>query len=346
MACTHTRIPALVCGLLAGSGCIIDQKLGETATEGGSESAEGGTDDPTAGTGTGGSSQSNTSTPGSDGSESDTDTAESSSASASASDSDGGSDGSTGEPPVQCEQDAELIQWLPGGFDEPIAGVSASFGAVLAGDCTLIGWGSGDGGAPQTFDAFLELSCTLDGRVDAQELVGEPFELHFDFVSTGIDPSALAIAAADDVQIRLVEDHWGMGWDAWFVIERPDGTLLLDVVQASYASPTEPNLSVTDAVLEMLDGEPWHGDLGAGIVDTDCDVFEDKCGGVQRAVELGWQGVPQLVLQAGQTGGIDPNAESAVVRASVWDALDYSGEAVCTDHPLGVYGMAAWLEEP
>lgn len=330
-------------GTLVLGGCVIDQKLGETlGDESGTASgdASGG---PGSATDDGSASQSNTSAqPGTttvapgDGSTSGDGT-----------DSDGGTDpGTETGVPGECPlgPDSVRLQWAAPVF-EPVEGVSAQFAAALEGACAMEMTSRQLGMDPDEFAFELALECTLDGRVDADPVAAQPFSIDIQMSSADIDPALLSFASAQDVTLRLAADFWGMGWGVWFVIERGDGTILLDVVHGPSTSPTEPAIGISEDVIELLDGEPWHGGLLVEAVQTECTTFEDKCGGEERAIALGWNGTAQIEVEVDQLGTIGTDIEETSYRANVHTARAYP-MPLCTDLPDADYGLAVWAEEP
>lgn len=198
---------------------------------------------------------------------------------------------------------------------------------------------------PDEFDFALELDCTLDGRIDADPVIAQPFSIALDLSSADIDPELLPFATSQDVTLRFAAYLWGKGWGAWFVIERGDGTILLDVVQGPVTNPAETPSAVSDTVLELLDGAAWHGGLLVEAVETECTTIDDKCGAEERAIALGWNGAAQVEVEVGQLGTISTDIEETSYRANVQTARAYP-KPLCTDLPGAEYDLAVWAEEP
>jgi hypothetical protein len=319
-----------VAGLTAG--CVVDHELGETATETGESTGTPATDDGSSG---GGGSQSNTSTPTAGGTDTGgPDTGDDGSSSS-------GDEGTTGEP-VACDPGDDFLRWAPTDFVEPIPGVVANFAAVLGGTCTVGALIEDPAARIPTWR--VPLVCTMSGRLDGDaNVVDQSLSLSLDFTSA-MDPAAYVGSLAGEMELRLVADWWGMGWDRWFVLARPDGTIVFDAIDAQIESP-EIAAAFPEELAEILQGQPWHGDLAVSVASAECGDVNPECGGQARALAIGWQDGPAMPLHEGQQAEIGTTQRelSYGISVSVATAIP---RPVCTDTPSGEYGMSAWAIEP
>ena len=310
--------------------CVIDHDLGETAADegtSGSDSDDSTGPDPSATsgqtTGPGDSSGSAevTTSPGNPTDPSDTQT-------------------DTGEP-GDCEPGELWVQWADP-FPDPMPGIDPTFAAVLSGSCTLSGmFSSSLGGQFNQWELYLD--CTLSGRVDGDgEIVDQAFMPTI--AGTSAIPAEQWLPFLDEqpLQLRVVLDHWGMGWSRYLVLER-DSTVVLDMVDGEYVDPLD-GLSWTDDIMQLLEGEPWHGPLTASTEDAYCGQGVGKCGQSPRALELGWAGGETIGLHDGEDDFFGTAVPELSYHASVASAQDLS-MPLCTDMPLGDYRFSVWAEE-
>jgi hypothetical protein len=308
------------------TGCIVNHELGETATEGDDESTS---DSPgtggTSGASNDGGSQSNTSaTPTSDTGDSG-DTGEDS--------------GTTGDP-VDCELSQDFVTWFPSDFVDPIPGLDASFAAVLQGPCTA-SYEALDG--IDTYVWQVDLSCTLSGRIDGDAaLVDQAVDMQLTFESSQ-PPEAYVGSLTEDMQLRVVADWWGMGWNRWFVLSRLDGTIVLDGIDGEFTDPLSSIWS--EDVATMLGGEPWHGGLAVGVGPAECGTLDGKCGEEARALDFGWGDGETTPLHSGQAGNVGTDVQELAYGTYVTSALEIP-MPTCSDTPLGDFRMTTWAIEP
>jgi hypothetical protein len=318
-------------------GCVVDHDLGGSAE--GSSGTAADTMDPDGGPDGGPGGQTSTSGPTSDGSTGAVDTGDATAtdtATATATD-----DGSTGEPPFDCEPSPDFVRWTPSDFVDPIPGVEASFAAVLGGPCTSSVLVDKAAEIP-TWSVVLD--CTLGGRVDGDPAAG-PFAatVSLDFTSS-MDDAAILGSLSTDVDVRIVADWWGMGWDRWVVVSRPDGTVVLDVADAQAPDP-EGFTSWDEDLQVLLGGQAWHGDIGVGIEDTPCEPTDGECGEDSRRLLYTWDGAPAVDLETGQIGTFGTPVRELAYGVYVESAFAVP-TPVCTDTPLGFYRTSMWAIEP
>jgi hypothetical protein len=331
-----------VFGGLGFSGCLVDHKLGETAGDGsesGSGSGSGSSGASTLGTDDGSASQSNTSAQPSD------DEGSSSSGFPGEGTDPGPTEGSSDDGvPDDCPlgPDSVRFQWEGSTFD-PVFEATATESAALGGACAMATDVEQIASDPGEYVLHLSLECVLDGAIDGEPVVAQALSFAFDMYAADLDPAALPISTAQDVELRLATELWFKGWDTWFVITRGDGTILLDVVAGSTTDPSESGVGVE--VAELLDGEPWHGGLVVNAAPTDCVLSENPCGGEPRAIELGWNGTPQTEVEVEQLGMITTDIEETWYRAHVRAAHVYT-RPKCTDLPAADFRVSVWAEEP
>lgn len=325
------RLALIPClgALVALPACIVTHGLGETAeATGGSDDASGGetNPDPSATSGQSGTTAEPTSEGTSGGSDETT----------------AGTDDSTtdtGEP--GCEQDPDYVLWQPNGTSfSPLAGVDAAFVAILVGECTV---GEIVVAEPKTGDPVwsVPLQCSLAGRFDGA-LVEDDFAPVIEMTGS-VPPTEVVASIGQDVRLRVVLDWWGMGWNGWVVLERLDGTMVLDLVDAEYLDPTSSTWG--EQVLEALAGESWHGALALGVADAQCGGPETKCNDEPRAIEVGSLEETPLLLHPWQEGLVGTGIEELQYRVSVTSA-SATPMPTCTDQPLASYRVAGWAVEP
>jgi hypothetical protein len=326
-------------GLVAG--CVVKEDLGETAGEGGESGSDGESGEPAStATDSGGSLPGMTGEPGegSSGSSNEGDESES------------GATGDSGDggPLGACDIHPEAMQHDPiPGRDQPIPGLEAFETAVLDGPCmmTYADIPEDRSDSPDTERFGLVLDCILDGSLDGEPVVAEPSMLLFPMAAWEIDPQALPMAAAQDVRLRLAHALIGFGLNTWLVVEREDGTILLDSISAIRLDPTDPDIPFAPEVSDLLAGAPWHGGLEMSTVATRCDSIDNGCGAIQRAMELGWEGGPPVRLELWQTGTIPTDLEETSYRATMGRAVEYP-RPECVDTPDAYHRLTIWAEEP
>lgn len=321
---------------LALPGCIVTHDLGETADEGGSGSGEGSageTDpDPSATSG-----QPGTTDP------SDTATGQvpgTTDPSATATDGETETSNDTGDVP-DCEPDPEHMRWQPNGESfAPLAGIDASFLAILDGDCLI---GEISEAVPEVGDTVwtIPLQCSAQGQIDADtEFAGEispVIELH-----GNVFFGEIAQLSGQDMRLKLVLDWWGMGWNGWLVLESNNtGIVILDLVNAEYVDPIESTW--VEQVGNVLPG-PWRSNTSVSVIDDQCGGAVGKCNDEPRALSLGIGPDSLLTLHEGQEGTMENAALLMQYRAAVTSARA-NPMPTCTDTPLGSYAFVTWYQE-
>lgn len=332
----------ILAGTLAGSGCLIGQDLGETAGDESGSASDGSSGGPSTATDDASVSLSGTSAqPGDDGSgssgESDSDSATT------------GDDTDDGGVPGVCDPHPQSLQYDGDPAQEwEIGGVAASETAVLAGPCTMQQslLPDEEPGPPQTYRFVLSLECALDGAVDGNPIIGQPYSVALGMYSIEIDPELLPLATAQDVQVRLAYELVGYTNNLWVVIEREDGTILLDMISAIYIEPTDPELAISDEATRLLQGQAWHGGLEVSQVPTRCETIDGDCGAVQKAIELGWEGTAQAQVEVDQIGTIHTDLEETRYRACVRQAAVFTKHHQCLHMAKARTVLAIWAEEP
>jgi len=323
--------------LLTLPGCIVTYGLGETAEETSDGSGEGtaaDTDsatnpDPSATSGQPGTTDPSTSV------------AEEGTGQVPDPTDDGPDTATDGEP--SCEVDPDYVRWQFNGTRfSPLAGIDASFLAILQGSCTV---GEIVEAVPEVGDPVwsVPLQCSLQGQLDGNaEFAGElapVLELtgtvHYaEVVSTFIQGS--------DVQLGVVLDWWGMGWNAWLVLESANsGDQLLDLVSAEYVDPYS---STWSEQVGNVFGGPWRSNLSVGVAEDECGGSAGECNDEPRALRVGIGPDSQLLLHEGQEGIMSSEALFLLYRASATSARAIP-EPTCTDLPSASYGLAIWMEE-
>lgn len=321
---------------LALPGCIVTYGLGETADEGSGsgEGSAGETDpDPSATSGQPGTTDPSDTASGevpgtTDPSETATD-----------GETDTSTDTDTGE--ATCEPDAEHIRWVFNGESfAPLAGIDASFVAILEGDCTI---GEITEMVPEDGDTVwtIPLQCALEGQLDGDaEFTGElspVIELQ-----GNVFFGEVVQFSGGETHLRLVLDWWGMGWNGWILMQQINTHQdTIDLVNAEYVDPYESTWA--EQVGNVL-GDPWRTNLSVGVVEDECNGPVGKCGDQPRALSLGIGPDSQLTLHEGQEGTMSNEALLLLYRASV-TAARANPMPTCTDTPLGSYSYVTWLQE-
>ncbi len=323
------RIGLIPClgAVMALPACILTHGLGETAEETGSSAGTGSETDPEP-SGTSGNSQSGTSVgdptatgqvPGT-GTDDATDDA----------------NATDGDP--SCAQDPDYVRWQPNGTSfSPLAGVDASFVAILDGQCTV---GEISVATPEVGDPVwsVPLQCTVHGRIDGDAEVEGGLAPVIELTGT-VDYNEVTQALGDEVRLKLVLDWWGMGWNGWLVLENASGLELLDLVQAEYVDPISSTWS--EQVGDVMPG-PWRSNLAVGVAESECGGPQTKCNEEPRALNVGIGPDFLLLLHEGQEGIMQSQGPSDLYRASVTSA-SATPEPTCTDMPLADYGLAMWI---
>lgn len=262
-----------------------------------------------------------------------------------------GDSSSTGEPPDPetdssgtgaapgCEPGIDVVVLAEPRFPDAIPGIEASFVAILEGDCD-VGVPRRGGGDPALLS--LPLACALSGRVDGDgELVDQPFSPVLEILSHP-EPSVLLGSLGETARLRLVLDWWGMGWNRWLVLERDEGTLVLDLIDAEYLDPTD---SSWGPEVEALIGVPWHGALDLDVGASACGDRPGECGAEPRALSISWSGVGGIALHDQQQGSVGTPIEELMYQAWVEVAAEVPTPQ-CTDHPLATFQAALWAMQP
>lgn len=337
-----TRLPflAFATAALALPGCIINHDLGQTAgedsssggtlggTTGDSANEDGSSADPSATSGQIPTVSSSITASGDDSGSSITAT------------SDDGSlpTATTGER--ECEEDPRYIAWNQDSFDA-LPGIPANFAAVLSGGCQLAD-ASQDPGEGHLWT--MELDCMLSGRIDGDDgIVDQDFVISLGGSSSDPWMSWIEEVDAENLELRVVLDWWGMGWNRYIVLSDPSG-VLLDLVAAEYEDPTRGGSLVEDAEA-MLDGEAWHGSFNVDRVDTECNFERLFCNGENEALLFeSLDGADQVELERNQSTEIATNDPDRVYRAAVVTSFRIP-EPGCPDTPTGSYDFALWALE-
>lgn len=320
---------------LALPACIVNHDLGETAEEGGGsgEGSAGETDpDPSA-------------TSGQPGTTDPTDTATGEvpgttdpSATATDGDTDTSTDTDTGEA-SSCDHDPEYLRWqLDDSGLSALAGIDASFVAILNGDCTV---GEMTVSVPEEGDpmATIPLQCSLQGQLDGDASFAGDLSPSLELRGT-IDFEEVAQVLGQDVRIKLVLDWWGMGWSGWLVLEHPNtGVQLLDLVHAEYL---DPYASTWSRQVGEVFGAPWRANISVGEVDDDCALVLGPCNELSHALQLGIGPDSQLLLHEVQEGTMSNEDLFLLYRASLTTARE-NPMPTCTDTPLGSYVLSMWM---
>ncbi len=323
----------LLCGAASGLwGCVVDHELGDT------DSADGpGTGNGPGGTGSSGDggSQSNTSTP--PGTDSGSDDASTDS---------GSDDGSTTGTSQVCFRDEDFVFMESDG--DPFVGLSANFAVVLGGTCTA---------AVEAFDTIdtylweVDLSCTVSGRIDQDDqVVDAPLELSLHYASF-LPSEAFTGSLASTMQLRLVADWWGMGWNRWVVLERADGVIVLDSFDGQIIDPLESSLA--EDVAQLLGGDlgegeppaPWHGELVMDLAEADCALDVSTCGAEARGLEVGWQSPSVTLDHAKGTTAIGTTVEELAYGVFAESVIEHV-PPTCLDTPAFELSVTAWAIEP
>lgn len=331
----HMRELVVVVGLVAG--CVVKEDLGETAGEESGSGSDGSSDGPAST-----SDDSNVSLTSTTGVPDD--------ASSGASDEgEGDGSGTTGDdrPLGACDSHPETLLYDPGAGDEsPIPGLDAFETAVLDGPC-MLGYSDTpeNRSDPEDMERFaLVLDCVLDGSMDGEPVVSDASVLLYPMAAQGIDPTTLAVAAPQGVRLRLAHALVGFTYNTWLVLEREDGTILLDSVWAIRTDPTDRDIPIAAEVSELFAGAPWHGGFEMETVATRCDGLDPGCGAVQRAMELAFEGGPELRLELWQTGTIPTDLAGTSYRATVGRAVEYP-QPECVDTPDAYHRFTIWAED-
>jgi hypothetical protein len=333
-----TRLGLIPClgAALALPGCIVNYDLGETAentSDGSGEGTGGGTgNDPSATSG-----QPGTTDPSATGEVPGT-TDPSATATDGETDTSTDTDTDTGGEP-NCEVDPDYVRW---GFDTtgsyPVGNIGASFLAILEGECTV---GEITVEVPEVGDPTWDvpLQCSLQGQIDGNpDFAGE---LSLVIVMRGtVDYNEVTQGLGQEVRLKLVLDHWGMGWSGWAVLEDLDsGEQLLDLVEGEYADPYQ---STWSEQVGAVFGGPWRSNLSVGVAEDECGTSVGECSGEPRAMRMGVGPDSPLLLHEGQEGQMSNQSGSLLYRASVITARD-NPMPTCTDTPLGYYAFALWV---
>lgn len=331
----------LLCGTVGSlCGCVFDHELGDT--EGDADSDDAGTTGGGPGGSDDGGSQSNTSTPpGTDSGSDDGETGDDGSS--------GSDDGTTGGSGVVCESDEDFMFMTPTDFVDPFPGLEASFAVVLGGTCTP------SVEALDTIDTYIwhvDLSCTVSGRIDQDgEVVDAPLDFTLSYESTQ-PPEAYTGSLDTTMQLRIVADWWGMGWDRWVVLERSDGVIVLDSFDGQIIDPLDSRWA--DEVAQLLGGDlgkgeppaPWHGDLAIDLAPAECVLEMPSCGGEARSFDVGWQ-TPSVTLEHGRgtNGGIGTTVEELSYGVFARSVIEHV-PPICLDTPSFELAFSAWAIEP
>jgi len=315
---------------LALPACIVTHGLGETAEESGEGSGEssGGTEGDTDPGATSGQPITTTDPSGgigtSEGTDSDPSAGESTTV----------TDGET------CEGSPEYARWqFSGASLSPLEGIDASFAAILLGECVVTKTSEMDA------EWSIWLQCSLEGRIDGDPDVSGEFAPHIQMTGT-VPPNEVLDTLGGPVRLKVVLDWWGMGWNAWLVLETLAGAPLLDLVNAEYVDPTQSTWG--PEVTERLAGESWHGSLEVSTATPDpiCQVSVTDCDDEASMVVMRWSGAQQAIyLPAGHEDVLPTPIPELSVRASVTSAHTFP-EPTCTDMALASYALAAWAVSP
>jgi hypothetical protein len=247
----------------------------------------------------------------------------------------------TGDMP-HCEPSPEHMAWsFNGASFAPLAGIEASFLAILDGDCII---GEITEVVPEDGDTrwTIPLQCAAVGQIDGDAAfageVSPVIELRGN-VSFG----EIVQLSGLDVRLKLVLDWWGMGWNGWVVLEftNGDGIVLLDLVNAEYVDPIESTW--VRQVGNVLPG-PWRKNTSVSVIDDQCGGPVGKCGDEPHALRFGIGPDSPLTLHEGQEGTMSNVALLHQYRVSVTSARE-NPMPTCTDTPLGAYAFVAWYQE-
>lgn len=333
-----TRLGLIPClgAVLALPACIVTHGLGETA-EGTDGSGDG------TGTGTGADTEPDPSaTSGQPGTTDPTSSsAESTSvgpATATDGETDTATDGETDGTP-SCELDPDYVRWQFNGVSfSPLAGIDASFAAILDGDCTV---GEITVAVPEVGEPVwsVPLQCSLQGRLDGDgEFAGELSPV---LEMTGsVDYGEVTQTFGQEVRLKVVLDWWGMGWNGWLVLEHPNtGDQLLDLAEAEHVDPYS---STWARQVGEVFGGPWRSNLSVDVAEDECGGSAGECNDEPRALRMGIGPDRHLLLHEGQEGIMSDQSGLFLYRASVSSARAIP-KATCTDTPLGRYVFALWM---
>jgi hypothetical protein len=336
-----TRLGLIPClgAVLALPGCIVNYGLGETAegtTDGSGEGTGGETDtddDPSATSG-----QPGTTDPSAEGTGQVPEPTDEGPATATDGDTEGDTDG---EP--SCTLDPDYVRWQFNGESfSPLAGVDASFLALLLGDCTV---GEITVAVPEVGDPTwsVPLECSLQGQIDGNADFAGELALVLDMTGT-VDYGEVVSTFPEhaDVRLKLALDWWGMGWNGWLVLENVNtGVQLLDLVEAEYVDPYESTW--TRQVGEVFSG-PWRNNLSVNVAADQCGGAVGECNEQPQSLQVGIGPDWYLQLHDGQEGTMSNDAVLQQYRASVTSARAIP-EPTCTDLPLAAYSSAIWMQE-
>ncbi|MEM7153867.1 MAG: hypothetical protein AAF799_13545 [Myxococcota bacterium] len=328
---------------LALPGCVIDHQLGETAADGSTGGTTGGS------TGDGAMEDGSSADPSATSgqlptvSSSVTASGDDSGSSITATSDDGGIPTETatdteGEP--NCEEDPRYIAWNQDSFDA-LPGIEASFAAALSGDCQLTN-ATQDPGEGHLW--AMELDCLLSGHLDGDDsIVDQDFTISLDGSSSDPWMSWIDEVDAENLELRVVLDWWGMGWNRYLVLSDSSG-VLLDLVAAEYVNPTQEG-SLVDQAEELVNGQAWHGALDVDIVDSDCTPGGTFCNDEPSAVVFeSLDGGDAVQLEPNQSTEIATTDPDRVYQAAVVTAFQIPPPG-CPDTPNGSYDFALWALE-
>lgn len=241
-----------------------------------------------------------------------------------------------------CEQVPDIVGWGPEASDsEPVVGMEIGEIAILSGECTVgtVIEGTGQGNDPAW---TLPLDCMLSGRLDADPMFVGAMSPQLAFHGT-VPSSEVLGSFGEQVQLSVVLDFWGFGWNGWVVIESLEGTPLLDLVSAEYLDPTESTWGLE--VEERLAGEAWHDELMLGTTEAECELPTGTCGSEDVALTVAWGEAEPLLLHPWQEGTIGTPIPELQIRTSVRKAY-VNPQPTCTDTTLSGFGLAAWAVMP
>lgn len=300
----------LVSALVALPACIIEHGLGETAEDSGN------------------SGQSSSDTSGGPSTSSDP----------------SGDDPTTGEDPpgggnLLCDPHTDSVIWVSDLTLTP--GLDPSFLALLDGPCTAGEAILVDAGDYSLWE--LPLECSLGGRLDDDVDFSGDFSLTI-LLYGSVPGSELFGSVQGPLQLRMMLDWRGMGWNSWLVLEREeDGAPVLDLTFAEYLDPIDSAWG--QEVSDRLGGEPWHGGLSMVAQETECGGDGTECNDQPMAVSVGWGAVASLLLQPFQEGTVGTDIEELQIRTSLTESHATPMPA-CLDHPQGGYHVVSWAVEP
>jgi hypothetical protein len=154
----------------------------------------------------------------------------------------------------------------------------------------------------------------------------------------------LPIEVDNAVFLRIAAEHWGMGWNRWFILEAAGAMVLLEAMNADRLHPQAGAGSpLIDEIGTLLGDDGWASGVDYTSQQTTCAI-DDPCDAEPRAV-LAETSVESATVEAGDSAMLQVGEFHPGVLVHVTSARDYSKPG-CTDLPLAWYDIGTIAGDP